>query len=160
MLMTDYYSYYAANDYLAHHGVLGMKWGQHIFGRDQKSGAHQLNRAQNKEKIKEGKKKASKKTRIASAAAKSAATLPGISIGASSALNIVSEHALATKLVSSVMEAGTHVIIGESVAAAAAPLTVASFAPSIVFAGAVAYGGYALAKKFTDNNYKQIADKK
>ena len=29
----DYYSYYAANNYLAHHGVLGMKWGQHIFGK-------------------------------------------------------------------------------------------------------------------------------
>lgn len=105
--MTDYYSYYSDNDYLAHHGVLGMKWGQHIFGRDQKSGTHQSKRAQNKEKIKEGKKKASQATR----------------------------------------------------AAATAPLTVASFAPSIVFGGALAYGGYALAKKFTDNNYKRIADK-
>lgn len=28
-----YYSYYAANNCLAHHGVLGMKWGQHIFGK-------------------------------------------------------------------------------------------------------------------------------
>lgn len=33
----DYYSYYAANDYLAHHGVLGMKWGQHIFGKDRRA---------------------------------------------------------------------------------------------------------------------------
>ena len=32
-MQNDYYSYYAANDYLAHHGVLGMKWGQHIFGK-------------------------------------------------------------------------------------------------------------------------------
>ena len=32
----EYYSYYAANDYLAHHGVLGMKWGQHIFGKEAK----------------------------------------------------------------------------------------------------------------------------
>lgn len=155
----DYYSYYAANDYLAHHGVLGMKWGQHIFGRDQKSGTHQSKRVQNKEKVKEGKKKASHATRVVSTAAKSAATLPGISIGASSALNIVSEHALATKLVSSALASGGHVIVGEGAAAAAAPLTVASFAPSIVFAGALAYGGYALAKKFTDNNYKRIADK-
>lgn len=160
MLMADYYSYYAANDYLAHHGVLGMKWGQHIFGRDQKSGTHQSKRAQNKEKIKEGKKKASQSTRIASTAAKGAATLPGISLGASSALNIVSEHALATSLIASTQEYGGVVSIGAGAAAAAAPLTVASFAPSIVFAGAMAYGGYALAKKFTDNNYKRIADKK
>ena len=33
----EYYSYYVAHDYLAHHGVLGMKWGQHIFGKDQKT---------------------------------------------------------------------------------------------------------------------------
>lgn len=32
----NYYSYYVAHDYLAHHGVLGMKWGQHIFGKDSK----------------------------------------------------------------------------------------------------------------------------
>lgn len=32
-MQRDYYSYYAANNYLAHHGVLGMKWGQHIFGK-------------------------------------------------------------------------------------------------------------------------------
>lgn len=32
-MQGDYYSYYAANNYLAHHGVLGMKWGQHIFGK-------------------------------------------------------------------------------------------------------------------------------
>lgn len=33
----DYYSYYMANNYLAHHGVLGMKWGQHIFGKDKQT---------------------------------------------------------------------------------------------------------------------------
>lgn len=32
-MQGDYYSYYMANNYLAHHGVLGMKWGQHIFGK-------------------------------------------------------------------------------------------------------------------------------
>ena len=53
----EYYSYYAANNYLAHHGVLGMKWGQHIFGKEAK-----LARA-NKKAIKAAKKarKASEK---------------------------------------------------------------------------------------------------
>lgn len=34
----EYYSYYMAHDYLAHHGVLGMKWGQHIFGKNKSHG--------------------------------------------------------------------------------------------------------------------------
>ena len=33
----EYYSYYMVNNFLAHHGVLGMKWGQHIFGNDEKA---------------------------------------------------------------------------------------------------------------------------
>ena len=157
--MADYYSYYAANNYLAHHGVLGMKWGQHIFGRDQKSGTHKSKRAQNKEKIKEGKKKASQTTRVASTAAKGAAALPGISLGASSALNVIAEHTFAQSIIASTQAYGGVISIGEGAVAAAAPLTVASFAPAIVFGGALAYGGYALAKKFTDDNYKRIADK-
>lgn len=41
----DYYSYYVAHDYLAHHGVLGMKWGQHIFGKGKSSGNSRRNRS-------------------------------------------------------------------------------------------------------------------
>ena len=158
--MADYYSYYAANNYLAHHGVLGMKWGKHIFGRDQKSGTHKLKIEQNKEKIKEGKKKASQTTHVASTVAKGAAALPGISLGASSALNVIAEHTFAQSIIASTQAYGGVISIGQGAVAAAAPLTVASFAPSIVFGGALAYGGYALAKKFTDNNYKRIVDKK
>lgn len=41
----EYYSYYVAHDYLAHHGVLGMKWGQHIFGKGKSSGNSRRHRS-------------------------------------------------------------------------------------------------------------------
>ena len=41
---------YYSNDYLCHYGVLGMKWGQHLFGKTEASRA--------------GRKRASKKDRI------------------------------------------------------------------------------------------------
>jgi hypothetical protein len=30
---------YYSNDYLCHYGVLGMKWGQHLFGKTEASRA-------------------------------------------------------------------------------------------------------------------------
>lgn len=50
---------YYSNDYLCHYGVLGMKWGQHLFGKSSSSGktsARKQARAQRKADIAEGKK--------------------------------------------------------------------------------------------------------
>ena len=52
----DYYSYYAANDYLAHHGVLGMKWGQHIFGKLRNSISSRRKAAQRKKNLEKARK--------------------------------------------------------------------------------------------------------
>ena len=54
----DYYSYYYANDYLAHHGVLGMKWGQHIFGKIQSASSAHKAKKEAKYKAKEDKRSA------------------------------------------------------------------------------------------------------
>ena len=48
----DYYSYYYANNYLAHHGVLGMKWGQHIFGKIRNSISSRRKASQRKKNLK------------------------------------------------------------------------------------------------------------
>ena len=52
----DYYSYYAANDYLAHHGVLGMKWGQHIFGKVRSASSARQQKKEAKAKAKADKR--------------------------------------------------------------------------------------------------------
>ena len=74
----DYYSYYAANDYLAHHGVLGMKWGQHIFGK-QSVGA-----------TKGRKKKNSTNTDLMKKAAKTAVVSAATTVGINFTLRAVS----------------------------------------------------------------------
>ena len=55
-MQNDYYSYYAANDYLAHHGVLGMKWGQHIFGKVRNSLSSRRKASQRKKNLEKARK--------------------------------------------------------------------------------------------------------
>lgn len=52
----DYYSYYLTNNYLAHHGVLGMKWGQHIFGKLRNSLSSRRKASQRKKNLEKARK--------------------------------------------------------------------------------------------------------
>lgn len=53
--MDRYYSAIDNSAYLAHYGVLGMKWGQHLFGKDRSSGSKTSKRANRSDMVRRDK---------------------------------------------------------------------------------------------------------